>query len=580
MEAERAKKVGTAIEQLWGRLESIRANAGWERRLIAASYLHHRDDYAGTKVERRQTFDGSAVEYLSVFHDGFIGYLMPQDDTWCELVPWTTRFDRKGREARMEYADIEALDGVEGLLQYSERLISAAMSEYADTSYYDTVSMVAYDWLVLGTGYMMAIDDARSRKASYEAFDPQEVCIAENGKRQVDVFVRRFLMDARDVVREYPEAKLERLRQQVKAGGGERSDVVMFEAILPEKYLYSSGEVLRCGDGKPFAHLIWCQTEGELVSESGYGRFPVACVRYERTNSATPYGRSLAEKCLDDIIELDDMGRIRQEMMQKNANPPMNVPYSLQGRFSSRPGARNYLGDMSQAPAPMVDRFDYSKLITDIQDKRESLRAALKADLFRNVMGSTDSRKTAYEVSERKNEAMTLLMMSIGSFKRELIDPVLMRTLRILHDNGRLPSIEAVYSEAARKSGKVREARTFESFLEACRVELSSVFVQRVSAYLQYSGLTAGLNLIAAASEVFPEMRFQVDAAKYGRYLLYGTAVPKAVVRSRKEADDAYADYVAELRKANDSQRQVEDSQAEKNRADALQALGAMGMGA
>ena len=67
------------------------------------------------------------------------------------------------------------------------------------------------------------------------------------------------------------------------------------------------------------------------------------------------------------IIELNDMGRIRQVMRQKNADPPMNVPYSLQGHFSSRPGARNYVSDMQNRPTPVLDQYNASELLADIQ---------------------------------------------------------------------------------------------------------------------------------------------------------------------------------------------------------------------
>ena len=562
----REKAVGSAIEALWSRLEGIRNDANWEEKLRAASYLHHRDDYEGTQVEKRTTYDSSAEEYLTTFHDGFVGYLMPQDDTWLSLIPESAVYSSESRAKRREYADIEALDGVDGLLQYSEKLVSAGLSEYADSNYYEMASMALWDWMIFGTLFAMAVDDPREQSTSYLAFDPQEVCVAENHRGKVDVFVRKFRMDARDIVRAYPEARLKNIRGIVEAGGGERTAIEMYEAILPEGYLWIKGENVIVGDGRPFAHVIWCPLASEIVSESGYDEFPVAVASYERTNSVTPYGRSLAEKNLGDIIDLDDMGRSRMVQRQKNENPPMAVPYSLQGQYSSRPGARNMVPDVNQRPVPIYEGFDYSKLVNDIEEKKASLRASLKADLFRTVMGSTDSRKTAYEVSERKNEAMTLLMVSIGSLKKEFIDPIFFRTLKIMNEQGRAPSIDKAYSTMRNITAKRRD---FASFLGACRIELSSVFVQRVSAYLQYSGLMAGLNVITAASQVFPTMRFQIDEAKYARYLLYGTSVPKAVIRSKKEAERAAAEYARLQMLQLQSQYNVQNSQAVKNVADA-----------
>lgn len=567
MDAERGKRIGSAIESLWGQLESIRSEASWERKLLAASYLHHRDNYPGTHVERRTTYDSSARNYLKVFHDGFIGYLMPQDDTWCELVSRNENAIGRESDKRWEYGELDALDGVEGLLRYSEYLTDALMAEYSEGAFYPDVSMVGWDWLIFGTGYMAAIDDAKAKRVEYRVFDPQEVCTAENGKGVVDVFVRKFVMDARDVLRAFPEAELELMRQEVKAGGGERAEHVLYEAVFPEGYLYSGGKRIEAGNGKRYSHVIWASDAGEVLANSGFDMFPIAVVRFEHDNSEVPYGTSLAERNLDDIIQLDDMCRIRQMMMQKNADPPMYIPYALQGRYSSRPGARNYGPDMSQKPSPIVDGFDYSKLLTDIQDRREMLRSNLGADLFRTVLGSTDSRKTAYEVSERKNEALTLLMMAIGSFKRELIEPMVRRTLSIMGAKGLVRGPEALYQREAmvRPAKAPAGIRDIDSFVDACRVELDSVFVQRTSAYLRYTGLTAGLSMLDAVSKLFPSARFQVDEKKYTRYLLYGTGVPKAIIREQKEAERAEQAYAEMVKQQMDAQLNEQNSQAVKN---------------
>ena len=575
---ERDKKVGAAVKALWSRLLGIRNNESWKRKLLAASYLHHRDDYPGTSVEHRQTYSTDAVDFLGVFHDGFIGYLMPQDDTWADLVPESASFGKRNGERKREYADLEALDGVEGLLPYAEKCVGAVMAEYASSAYYDQASMAAWDWLIFAVAYFMAVDDPEEGDVGFMCFDPQEVCIAENWKRQPDVFVRHFYMDACDVVRAYPDAEIKTLRDRVENGGGERSDVEMYEVILPRKYLWSGKENLECGpEGMKFAHVIWCESENEIVSESGYEAFPVACARYKRTNSVTPYGKSLAEENLDAIVQLDDMERTRQIMWQKNANPPMAAPHSLQGRYSSRPGAINYVPDMNQRPAPILEGFNYTQMLSDIQDKRERLRQSLKADLFRNVMAMTDSRKTAYEVSERKNEAMTLLLMSIGSFKREFIDPVFFRTISIMNKKGKIPPIEKVYADNTRRTGKAVESRSFDDFLKNCRIELSSVFVQRVSAYLQYEGLMAGVNILTSLVEIFPTARFQIYEDKLTRHLLYGCTFPRSLIRPQKEAKKAEKEYADMQKSQFTAENKVQNTQAEKNQADALRAMGGGG---
>lgn len=565
MAGEFDKKVGSAVEALWGTLHSVRGGAGWERKLLAASYVHHRDGYIGTEVPYRETYDPSAVEFLNTFLDGFVGYMMPRDDTWLDVIPMSEAFGRNAERRRWGYASIKELDQKPKVLEFAERCVQAALTVYANTDYYPEVRMAAKDYLVTGTGYLMACDDD-GRGVYYRCFDPQEVCIAEDHRRVVDVFVRKFTMDARDVIRAYPEKEWTNLRRAVVAGGGEHSAVDLYEAIVPRRYLTDGREFIDFGDGGAFVHVLYVPVENQLAFVAGFERFPVAAVRRNRDNSKTPYGIGLVEECLSTIVEIDDMGRLRQVMRQKNADPPMVLPYSMEGHYSSRPGARNYVSDMANRPMPVQDAYNASELLADIQDLRAQLREMMGADLFRAVMSSTDSRKTAYEVSERKNEAMTLLQMQIGTFKQELVDPVFKRTLYIM-EKQHIISFEEYQTTVKDSSGYIQGSRsvTFESWLDAAHVELNSVFVRRVEAFLQYQQNLQSLQMLVQIQQIFPSALLNVDENAYIRSLLYGSGLPKMNMRSPQEVKEKQAQYEKSLRDQAQMNQVEQASKAMKN---------------
>ena len=377
-------------------------------------------------------------------------------------------------------------------------------------------------------------------------------------------------MDARDIVREYREREWPALDMAIRQNGGEYSAVDCYEAVLPAGYLYVDGAPVEFIGGRDYVHLMYVDTECALAFEHGMDRFPVACVRRNRDNTKTPYGIGLVEECLAVVIELDDMGRIRQVMRQKNADPPMNVPYALQGHFSSRPGARNYVSDMSNVPTPTVDQYNASELLADIQDMRAQLRSLMGADLFRTVMGSTDSRKTAYEVSERKNEAMTLLQMQIGTFRIECVEPLFKRTLRILHDHGVIPFRNQTVRQRDSRDRVVGEREvTFESFLASAKVELNSVFVRRVEAYLQYQQDIQTLQILTTVSQIFPAALLNVDENAFTRGLLYGAGAPKRYIKELSETRKDQEDYRQMQQQAMQAQQLTELSGAAKNMAGA-----------
>ena len=556
------KEKGNAIERLWSELERVRSGANWEQKLLAASYVHHRDGYEGSHVRRRETHDSSAVDYLNTFLSGFVGYMMPQDDVWAELVPMASV--GKGREAR--YMDISELDAEPGVLEFGEKCVGAVMMVYGNAGYYPEVRMAAKDYLVMGTGYLMACDGGERGGVYYRSFDPQEVCIAEDEKRRVNVFVRRFTMDARDVVRAYPGKEWRNLRAAIKSGDGEKSRCECYEAIFPRGYLEGREDgLIGFDDGVgAYVHVMYVKEEGELAFEGEYEEFPVACIRRNRDNVKTPYGIGLVEECLPVIIELDDMGRLRQVMRQKNADPPMVVPYQLEGSFSTRPGYRNYVSDMAQRPMPVVDQYNASEMLADIQDLRDQLRSLMGADLFRTVMASTDSRKTAYEVSERKNEAMTLLQMQIGTFKMEGVEPVFRRTLLLLWRKG---VIRTDGEKGLR--GRNGEAFSFTRFVASCSLELNSVFVRRVEAYLQYQQNLQVLQIMGTLQQIMPSAMLNVKENQWTRDILYGAGMPKRDVRPLKEVEKKQAEWAKQQQDAVNAERLNELSGARKNLAEA-----------
>ena len=364
MEGERDRKIGDAVISLYQELEMVRSTAGWERKLEGASYVHHRDAYEGTHVAHRETYDDSAKNFLNTFCDGYVCYLMPQDDQWAELVPWSASSGEM-RRRRQEYSDITGLDAAPGLLRYNEKVSSAVLSAYADSNYYSEVQEAAKDFFVFGTCFMKAEEDASERSIWYRCLDPQECGVAEDRRGRVNVVVRRFRADGRDLLS--MDGSLRHVRDLVKAGGGERSLVECYEAYLPSDYLWSGGYRLEAGGGgKPWARLLYVPMEGKLVGERGLDWFPVAVARDRKDNNVTAWGTSLVESNLATIARLDDNARNRMEASQKNADPPMWVPAAMEGNYSSGPGAQNYGVDPAQRPMPIYEGFDYSQLLADI----------------------------------------------------------------------------------------------------------------------------------------------------------------------------------------------------------------------
>lgn len=557
------QEIGKAVEALWGALLGVRAESNWAEKLQCCAYMHHRDDYHGTEVQKRVTYDDSAVNFLKTFCDGFAGYLMPRDDNWGQLFPWSDSVGKIGEERRRGYAPHTKLDSVPGLLAFNEDVSSAVLAEYARSSYYGALQVAVRDYFIMGTCYMMAKDQPKKNGVTFKVFDPQEVCIAEDADGQVEVFVRKFRMDAVDLVRGYPDVGWKFLKQRVQVGGytSQHADIEVYEAIVPADYLWLDGEQLVIDGGKhDYGHVLWVPLEQVLAFESGYDDFPVACARNARTSDHTPYGRGLVELNLATIKKLDNLSRECLRMVQLAANPPLALPFSMEGKYQHRPGEQAYVTDMAQRPQPIQDAHSYPEVSNMIADLREQLRANLGAELFRTILGSSDSRKTAYEVSEKKNEAQVLLMLSIGNFQTEFIEPLFKRTTRILYKQHKLPSIVEAFGGTAEGD----DYGLLEAYLRECRLELSSVFVRRLEAYTNSATLINAVTGLLNLKQIFPTAEFNVKETAFVREVLAAYGVNRGVLEEQdavEKKQQAYAQMQAQQMQAQQAQAQAQASQ-------------------
>ena len=157
-------------------------------------------------------------------------------------------------------------------------------------------------------------------------------------------------------------------------------------------------------------------------------------------------------------------------------------------------------------------------------------------------------------------------MVSIGNYKKEFIDPMFFRTLLILFRGG---MVEAPSQAIDKDTSTAVSEPNFMNFLRQCRTELNSVFVQRVSAYLQYDGLVAGLNTLTALVQIFPEARDNFDADVFTRYIMYGAGTPKTAFKELRDVEKAHQQRAQMQMQQYQAQLAEQQSKAEANTAKA-----------
>lgn len=566
------EKVGLALERLYSELSSQRAKSGWEKKLKCAGYMKYRDDYEGTSVERVKTYDSTALECLDTYVDGFIGYLMPQDDDWFKLMP------RRGvnESARdKEYGGFAPLMDEDGTMRLMDALTDTALMEFSTSCLYEPIKTMYKDSEVFGNGYIY-VDDGGNGEVLYREIDPQECVVAEDAKRNVDVFLRKFRMAPIDIVREYKSARVEKCWERVrKNSSSETADVEVYEAILPKDYLYDSdsGEPIGVNgsDNRKVVHLVWIPLEREIVLEGAFNEMPVYTYSPYKDTDRTPYGKGIVNLYIEEIALLNDMKNMKQILFKRNVNPPMLVHQSLQGQYSSKAGAVVYTADVSsQTATPLFKEGasnNYQAILNDIAEEQAHIRTLMNADLFRTLMGSTDSRKTAYEVSELKNEALTLLSMKVGNFARRVIEPIVKRTLKIKIRSGVISLPDGI------------RASDMCAYIDTCTVMLNSVFVRKLQGYLRYQGLVSGFNFIGACAQLEQTQAYQIlESDSVIRSGLYASGFPAYGIKEKGKLEKEREEQARMQQQMMQAQMQESQSKSVANLGKGLNSIANSGI--
>ena len=537
MEISRDERIGRELEMKFEELDGIK-ECGWPEKLKAAGYVSHRVGYRYTRVPEISVHDSSPKSYVQKYVAGLIGYLLPEDVEWGRLVYGKAK--EKGLRRSTSRFDKER----EEVLEW---ITSEVFQNMTDSNFYSTSHMVGLDREIFGIGIMHVEDgwDAGEKGIVFKCIDPQECVVAYSPRGLCDVFIRRTWRSAIDLVREFgDEHRLEHTKQKLKGSGSENLDCEVYEAVLPRNYLYNSesGEFEEFRGQKPYVHIVYVKDDMEIVVESGFDVMPVSADVRMLEPEKKPYGEGLIEMCLPEIRKLDDLANLRQLLRQKNAEPPMYIPNSLRGRYSGKAKAENYgpSGGSEVRPSPIVTSLDASGYTEDIEELKKNLRNLIPVDLFETLLGSTDSRKTATEVQMRKNEAMILLALSIGDMKRNLLEPVFKRCAKIV----------VKHTDFGERGEETRDS--LYSLIDESRLELNSVFIRRLNAYLQNEGDDAIVASMINMYGAYPEVMDVVDMDPFLQKYFLGKGLSASFIRDTNS-----------IEKLREARAQIQQSQLE-----------------
>ena len=188
-------------------------------------------------------------------------------------------------------------------------------------------------------------------------------------------------------------------------------------------------------------------------------------------------------------------------------------------------------------------------------------------------------------MSELKNESQALLMMRIGTFRKELMEPMFMHTAMLLSRQGRIQKVSEAVSgiwpgsvdEAGRSTSTGAEV-SMESYLRSCRMELTSPFIQRLAAYIRQTGLVNGIQAMQALLPIFPSASLNLEENPTVRSFLFSLGFPKSCIKELAQVEKEQADYRARLEEQQKAQSAMVQADAYRSAAEGQAAMRQGGM--
>ena len=528
---------GREIQQLYEELATIRESASWQRKLTAASYLHHRDSYRYTRVEKRDTYDSCTVSYMSTFVNGILGNLVPREQKWFQFTPaGIVKSDGGKGKAKLytRYKDLDEDSKLYGILETVTDLVAIALQQ---SNFYEVVSMFLQDAAIMGTGFVLVVDEWGHRrklrtvnstfKLRFQVVDPQECVVAEDAHGQVDTYVRRYFLPEKKVEDRFGVKARDHWKSETPIGSGFLRDVEVYEAVVP-------------GDGNRdgFRYMVYIPSLEKTVEDLELEYFPLFRYAMNRDSDATPYGMGLAPKFLDDVVILDEYGKAALKMGQRAGSPPLIVSNTLKDDFSATPSALVASFSETDRATRIFDSENPSVLLAMQQDARECIRREFYADLFSAIMQSSDTRRTAYEISETVKQANSLLKEHVYSFLDQFLSPLLTYVANVVVEQARYIGGDF--------DGKLSGVR--KQILPNTAIAFNSVFMRMLDDVMRTEGITQTLSLAVNLVQVQPSIlsNFDVDGmvrqAAVGMGLDTRLLVDLAQVQKAKKASQEQND--------------------------------------
>lgn len=314
-----------------------------------------------------------------------------------------------------------------------------------------------------------------------------EVAYSENRFGIVDCIYRKFTMTYQQLVEQFPDSVPQFVLDKVDTEPMEEETIYLCIYPRKKKDVKLNEVGLAPPEKRPFASCYIMEREAYVLGEDGYYEFPVYVCRWSKLPGEI-YGFGPGHAARPDVRTLCKVREDKLKALAKATNPVIITTQNNVLTTDFRPGKLVTVRDTDKIKE-FVTQTRFDVLQVEEQELRASIKSAFYIDKLLLPPRTETGEMTAYEISQRLEQMQTILGPALNRLNMELLQPLVLRSLKILMRRNMIPPIPQKTLQLVQSMGKDPRA-----------IDLEITFVNSLSRSQQLGELR---NVQSFVQEVF-----------------------------------------------------------------------------
>lgn len=363
-------------------------------------------------------FDDAAADAIQKFSDNF------QAQTASPVIKWN-----EGRFRGPLRNDTRAM-------KWMDEAQEARGYELARSNFYEEYNECVQDAVSHGPATMAGPEwNYEKSRMEFRAFHPRNIFMSFNLQGQPILWHEKFPLTGRQLITEFPEAKL---TTEVKKKIAENP----FREFMCIHAIYRRGErdiKSPAATDKKWASVWVLEAEKLILQESGYDDLEMPMDTWIwRKGGPNLYSFCPASDAIYSVMMENDTAKSLLKAVQLSVEPPLIITEGVKGNVNFFPLGQTVL----HGPNDKVQAFQFPTNfqigVEQLNDLRKQIGVRFRADIF-TMMADLPGTTTAFTASQVAGEKASGLIPIVTRSSSQMLIPKLDKTVHVLAKAGRLP---------------------------------------------------------------------------------------------------------------------------------------------